>query len=398
MTAEAPGAGRLGKYAAWGFYLVVGFEIMYMISPFALTFYSAYGPVLRFLDARPQTAWLTDFFLPHFSETSSPLLNRLQKLGEPIFLAGLVLFAVGFVCIYGSKLVRRGQPVTFGLYRWVRHPQYVALAVMGVGVMLRWPRMAVLVALVTMLFLYYFLARSEERRCLARYGESYREYVGRTWMFLPGVGRRGVAHLMSGKRSASRALAAVAAWVLVVAVSVWLAYRVRDYSLARVSHISSDNVAILSPALLSPAELGRAVTIAEQNNELLGRWLASAEGQGAKLLVYVVPATWRLPDLPMEAIKTGGHYTPKDFNRSKLKVLFTRAVMFRSPRPAEESGAGRGRPGTSRTEPHGDDIIRATVKRQPIILVRVDTSAGIIEAVEQPPATVRWGDIPTPLF
>ena len=391
----------MGKYAAWGFYLVVGFEILYMISPFALYYYSAYGPVLRFLNTRPQTAWLTDFFLPHFSQTSSPLLNWLGRLSDPIFLAGLALFTIGFITIYGSKLFRRGQPVTAGLYRWVRHPQYVALGLMGVGVLLHWPRMAVLVAFVTMLFLYYFLARSEERRCLAQFGDSYREYMERTWMFLPWLGRRG-----AGKLETPRArfagwrgvLAGIAAWAIIVGASVWCAYRLRDYSLAHISHTASEDVAILSPALLSPQELNQAVEVAWQNPEVAGRLAAAGVvrpgsprvGTGAKLLVYVVPAEWRLPDVPMEKQMGGGHYTPKNFVRSKLKVLFTRAAMFSVGMSAAL--------GKSRAEPQGDGIIRATVKRQPIILARVDTQARTVEAIEQPPATVRWGDIPTPLF
>lgn len=372
--------GRLGTYAAWGFYLIVAFEILYMISPFALYFYSAYGPLLRFLDARPQTAWLTDFFLPHFSETSSALLNGLVEAGEPIFLAGLAVFAVGFVSIYSSKLLRRGRPVTFLLYRWVRHPQYVALAVMGVGVLLRWPRMAVLVAFVTMLFLYYFLARSEEERCLAKFGDSYRDYRRRTWMFLPGLGRRG-GDAGKGRAGPAWRLAAagVVACAVLVAASVAGAYRLRDYSLAHVSHISSSDVAVLSPARLSADELNRVVALAAGDPAVRARLEPAGAGGPAKLLVYVVPADWRLPDLPMELQKTGGHHTPSDFDRHRFKVLFTRALGFRP-------------------DAQGDDIIRSTVKRQPLVLVRVNTQAATVEAIEQPPATVRWGDISTPLF
>jgi len=349
-----------------------------MISPFALYYYSAYGPVLRFLDARPQTAWLADFFLPHFSETSSTFLNGLRKLGNPIFWVGFAIFAIGFVTLYGSKLLRRGRPVTWGLYRWVCHPQYLGLVVMGVGVLLFWPRIAVLVALLTMLFLYSSLARSEERRCLAQYGDSYRAYVEGTWMFFPGLGPRGASRLQE-RSTARRVLAAIVTWALLVAAGVWSAYRLRDYSLARVSHVSSEDVAILSPALLSPAELNKAVDVAWEDSEVAGRLAAAGVGRGAKLLVYVVPAEWRLPDLPMEVQKKGGHYTPEGFTRDNWKVLFTRPVTFRS-------------------DPFGDDIIRATVKRQPIVLVRVNTRDGAVEAIERPPATVRWGDIPTPLF
>ena len=56
---------------AWAFYVVLVFEILFMISPAALFFYSVYGPVLGFLNGAPATAWLTQFFLPHIAATET---------------------------------------------------------------------------------------------------------------------------------------------------------------------------------------------------------------------------------------------------------------------------------------------------------------------------------------
>ncbi|MCP4658456.1 MAG: isoprenylcysteine carboxylmethyltransferase family protein [bacterium] len=86
--------------------------------------------------------------------------------------------------IYGAKLLRRRE-VTGGLYRISRHPQYVALAILAFGVLLIWPRFLVLVAFVTMLFLYALLARWEERLCLKKYGDGYRDYMQRVGWVLP---------------------------------------------------------------------------------------------------------------------------------------------------------------------------------------------------------------------
>jgi len=67
----------------------------------------------------------------------------------------------------------------------IRHPQYVGLAVCGAGMSILWPRFLTLVTLWIMMVLYYFLARDEERRMTERFGDSYREYMARTGMFLP---------------------------------------------------------------------------------------------------------------------------------------------------------------------------------------------------------------------
>src|SRR6266498_252333 len=104
----AVSTGILFRPAVWIVYLVIVFEILFMISPFALHFYSAYGPTLNVLHRSPSTAWLTQFFLPHFSETSSPLLNSLPGLGGVLMAAGAVLFLAGAVPIYWAKLRRRG--------------------------------------------------------------------------------------------------------------------------------------------------------------------------------------------------------------------------------------------------------------------------------------------------
>ena len=49
------------KSTAWAvvlFYVLIGFEIIYMISPFGLYYYSVYGQGLDFLNEHAATAWL----------------------------------------------------------------------------------------------------------------------------------------------------------------------------------------------------------------------------------------------------------------------------------------------------------------------------------------------------
>ena len=46
----------------------------------------------------------------------------------------------------------------------------------------------------------------------------------------------------------------------------------------------------------------------------------------------------------------------------------------------------------------GKEIIIQTVKINPIVEVRIDLTQNEVISIENPPKTVRWGDIPTPLF
>jgi protein-S-isoprenylcysteine O-methyltransferase Ste14 len=375
-----PGKQRILTPAVWAFYLVIVLEFLFMISPLALHFYASYGPFLNLLHKTPWTAWLTGFFLPHFSYTTSPLLNVLKPLGFLLALVGLLLFLMGAVQVYGSKLFRRGA-VTGGLYRLVRHPQYLALAMLGLGVTLIWPRFFVLFSYLVMLLLYGVLARWEEARCIEKYGESYRAFQRRTGRFFP----RLISEVMPGRRepggedSTGRRLQR---YVTNAIVSIVGGFALREHTLRHITARYTDHVAILSPALLSDAELEEAFRLAADDPRT--RQLLDNRGAAAPLLAYVVPGEWYLPDLPLhseEEIRRerGGHGTAQEFDRSRYKVLFTRAR-------------------THLIDAKGKNIVRWTYGQDPVVIVWVDLEAGEVLRHVEPPRYVIWGDIPTPLF
>lgn len=370
---------RLVKPAVWAFYIVIGLEFLFMISPFALFFYSSYGDVLNFLHRWPATAWLTGFFLPHISMTTSPLLAASKTWGFGLAALGLLLFVAGVIQIYGARLLRRRE-VTGGLYRLSRHPQYLALAVLGFGVLLIWPRYLVLLAFVTMLFLYYLLARWEEQLCLERYGESYREYMAKVGFLGPA---RLTSWMPSPPRWTRRPWAVAALYLAAIGVAVAAGSALRDFSLSRVSSHYTERAAVLSPAILEPSELRQAYELALAEPEVGDR--LATEGPEVRWLVYVVPAGWYLADLPLDRWEEvppehrRGHTTPPDFEHDRFKLLFTKA---RSHRPA-----ARGR-----------EIVATAYGRVPVLRVRVDLVEERVLAVERPPASVVWGDIPTPLY
>ena len=361
------------------FYLVLVLEFLFMISPLALHFYVGYGPVLRLLHASPLTSWLTGFFLPHFSQTTSVVLNVLKPIGFFLAFGGLIAFLAGAAHLYASKLLRRGA-VTGGLYRVIRHPQYVALAVLGLGTVLIWPRFLVLASFVVMLCLYDLLARWEEARCLERFGEPYAEYLGRTGRFLPRFGspkEREETKRMVEISPLPRL--AVAAAILVVALGA--AFGLREFTLNNLSVFYDGNRAVISPAVLDRSELVRAYRIAKNDVELIAK--LSSLDPSAPLMVHVVPADWYLPDLPLHGIdeilrERGGHGTTTSVGRS-FKVLFAHAR-------------------THHPKAVGPELIKNTFGLDPILIVAVDAGAGKTLGHALPPATVVWGDIPTPLF
>ncbi|NIN67903.1 MAG: DUF1295 domain-containing protein [Anaerolineae bacterium] len=106
------------------------------------------------------------------------------SIGLPIYLLGLILQMIAYVNVATNPV---DEPVTKGLYRYSRHPMYVALPLTLIGTGLAsasWPFL-LLSAIVVITQLYN--AIPEERECLEAYGNAYREYMNRTprWIGIP---------------------------------------------------------------------------------------------------------------------------------------------------------------------------------------------------------------------
>jgi protein-S-isoprenylcysteine O-methyltransferase Ste14 len=359
---------------AWVFYTVLVGEILFLISPLAPLFYSFYGPVLRFLDSHPETVWLTQFFLPHISITGNPLLDLLWPLGWVLLVLGTGFFLASAVPLYWSMLTRRGQ-VVGGLYEIIRHPQYVGLAIMGIGVLLIWPRFLVLVSLIVMLGLYRVFAGTEESQCLARFGDSYRAYMARTGRFLPRACADRLPRLLP-EEGPGRIVAGCAVFLAVLGASVAAAFALRSYSLSQVPALYREQEAILSPAGLGEQDLDDAYRTAMKNPAVRAALDAAPPGQR---LVYVVPQDWKVLPVASRPDANGIPLRTDVFDRTRFKLLFART---RSHDP----------------EAAGPEIVKDAYGLDPIIIAQVDVAARKVTAVEKPPAHVRWGDIPTPIF
>ena len=75
--------------------------------------------------------------------------------------------------------------VTAGPYRWVRHPFYDAVALSVLANALTTANWFLLAAGAAAVILLVVRTTREEARLLARFGEAYRSYMGRTGRFVP---------------------------------------------------------------------------------------------------------------------------------------------------------------------------------------------------------------------
>ena len=176
---------RAFSIASLGAFLIAISEAVFMASPFAVYFYSAYSPVLTWTESHSFLVWLTEFFVPHLSTPNSAWFGVLVKLPRYLAIIGIVSFIVHAACLYWTKFVRKAVATAL-LYRYVRHPQYLSFAVAGFGLVFYWPRFINLLLFFVMLIGYYALAQSEEQRMDNQYGEQYVTYRRDTAMFIPG--------------------------------------------------------------------------------------------------------------------------------------------------------------------------------------------------------------------
>jgi len=76
--------------------------------------------------------------------------------------------------------------VSNGAYKYIRHPMYCSLILLGLGAYLKSPfnGTGLLLNLVNILFL-YLTAKTDEKEMLKKFGEDYRLYMEKTRMFIP---------------------------------------------------------------------------------------------------------------------------------------------------------------------------------------------------------------------
>ena len=113
------------------------------------------------------------------------------KLGTIWFYAGLTIFLLGLVVLTVASVnfavTPMNEPITRGMYRYSRHPSYLALLFIYLSVGIASASWIFLLIFMVQLVSISIAAVKEERFCLEKYGDAYREYMNRTprWIGIP---------------------------------------------------------------------------------------------------------------------------------------------------------------------------------------------------------------------
>jgi len=366
---DTKGSKRL-VWTASAFYALIAFEFFYMASPFAAYFYSVYGPGMDWLQTLPLADWTLWFILPHLVEdTRSVVLNYVELFGLTLLFGGLLAFAVGVFQVYCAKLTRAGA-VTGGVYRYIRHPQYSALIIASLGMLLVWPRFLVLFSTSCVILAYVLLARSEERQCLRAFPD-YADYMARTGMFFPRAFKR------AGLRPAPT-FALLAGFAVTVAVVTAGAFWLRSAVIGSLYTADTEAGVFLSVAHIDDADLASIAQIALADADVQER-ISAADAQG-QVLAYVLPTEMYVSEIPMH-LPTGetfGHSVPRNADPTQWKVILTQA----------EFGAGH----------DGANILREAVNKSPLVEVHIDLSTQQVTDTFAPPQDAFYNGRQVPIF
>ena len=110
-----------------------------------------------------------------------------------VFPASKVIMGIGILLvIFGWKQIyqAKGKLVTTGIYRYVRHPQYLGFLLITLGMNVQWLTIIMLALWPVLVIVYYKLAKTEEKDAEENFGEEYLKYKRAIPGWIPRIRRK----------------------------------------------------------------------------------------------------------------------------------------------------------------------------------------------------------------
>jgi hypothetical protein len=334
-------------------------------------------------------------------------LKIVRVAGSVLFVAGGAVFLFCAGQVYYHKFAGKGVALG-GLYSRIRHPQYLGLGLAGIGLSILWPRFLVIALWTVMATLYFLLAKDEERRMLGQFGETYRQYMERTGMFLPGGAEAAVGKVLPIRNTPIRTAVLL---LLLFAGTVGGAFALRTYTVRHLPFWSDGSVSVLA---ILPDDL----TILDHR---MGSVLEMPEikahmgGTPGGILVYFMPKDYVMQGMIAD---TGGEWRLYKRHHTFARIgdwIFHPFRHLEGGHAAIHHGAGDGTEGhgggnrmvrrmiflrvereSGRSDP--GDLFGINATRSPVFVADVDIRDLVLLDVRDLPTETGWGRVPTPIF
>lgn len=240
---------------------------------------------------------------------------------------------------------------------------------------------------------------------LAQHGESYRVYMERTAMFLPGNPGGKIFRSLFGWIN-SKGLSLGLAYLMTLALFIFGAFGLRSYSISKISivKIPEKRLTAVSITPQSDDSIKNMVEIAFQDNQVFTS-IENFRRQGNKgFMVHLMPKNYRMQGLFTRPDMSGMPPRP----RRSFSAVVGFVLPFLGRRNHREM-IGAMSDGPMRlifsqlTWPNGqyasaDEALAFTVKHLPLLRVDVDARMSRVLNVEKTAPRNYWGQMPMPAF
>jgi protein-S-isoprenylcysteine O-methyltransferase Ste14 len=182
----------IGVWNAWWFMMIYPLQwLAVIIVPKAIAERTSHAPEIirsrqnKIMAFLTQGFWigatLYSIFIPFQVDTAW------FWAGLFFFIVGLAFLVLATLCVAGTP---PGKPFTSGVYRCSRHPMYLSMIIVYLGVSIAAASWLFFLITIITFFLQRYQATKEENYCCAQLGDAYRDYMNTTprWIRIPKTG------------------------------------------------------------------------------------------------------------------------------------------------------------------------------------------------------------------
>jgi len=170
----------LSLYGAWWFsliYLIFAYGIWFIFPKYVQIKFSKI-PDIKYVKYIYRYSYLLLLISSLFISFT---INLHFFIGLFLYICGLSIY---IIAIFYFSINEPDLLVNSGIYRYSRHPVYFGFFIMWIGVSVC--TFSIIVFLITIIigFLSYIIALEEEKLCIIKYGESYKDYKDKVNLIL----------------------------------------------------------------------------------------------------------------------------------------------------------------------------------------------------------------------
>lgn len=114
-----------------------------------------------------------------------PHFNILHIASYALIIGGLILLGKAWEVLYSAT--KQHKLATDSVYKYIRHPQYLAFILIIFGFLVQWPTIITLLMSPILIFRYVRLAKLEDKEMLKQFGSTYALYKKETPGYVPSI-------------------------------------------------------------------------------------------------------------------------------------------------------------------------------------------------------------------